>query len=89
MINDAETCEVLDLFSSIFVDEGYSPVPEFTSEFSSELKNVNITEDEMYKLLYKLNTSKAPGPDTIHPKIIKECSRELAHSLRLSFLKTW
>lgn len=32
--SDAEKCKVLnDFFSSVFVDEGDSPVPEFTSDF--------------------------------------------------------
>ena len=87
--SDAEKCKVLnDFFSSVFVDEGDSPVPEFTSDFEFELNNITITDEDMYNALNKLNTSKAPGPDSVHPKILKELAREFAHPLRILFDKT-
>ena len=38
--------------------------------------------------LKSLKPNKSPGPDGIHPRILKELSDELAYPLRLLFEKT-
>ena len=42
----------------------------------------------MLKVLNSLKTCKSPGPDTIHPRLLKELVRELAPPLRMLFQKT-
>ena len=42
----------------------------------------------MYKALNNLNASKSPGPDKVHPRILKELALELSHPLTLLFDKT-
>ena len=84
-----EKSEVLnDFFSSVFVDEGDGPIPTFSSDFKTELNSISITDEEMFKALNKLNTSKSPGPDKLHPRILKELAHQLSHPLRLLFDKT-
>ena len=39
------------------------------------LGNIEFTESDVLKLLQNLNSSKSPGPDNVHPRILKECSR--------------
>ena len=39
----------------------------------------------MTKRLKSLQVSKSPGPDCIHPKILKECAEELAYPFKLLF----
>ena len=87
--DDKEKCEVLnDFFSSVFVDEGDGPVPTFTSDYKSELSNISITNEDMQKALYKLNSTKSPGPDQVHPRVLKELAQQLSYPLRRLFEKT-
>ena len=41
------------------------------------LENVEITEEDVYDCLKALNVSKSPGPDGLHPQVLKEASKEL------------
>ena len=87
--NDSEKSNVLnDFFSSVFVEEGDGPVPEFTTDFNNVLSDLIITDEDMLKVLSKLNSSKSPGPDAIHPRILKELQEQLSHPLKLLFMKT-
>lgn len=88
--NDLEKSHVLNkFFSSVFVEEGDGPVPEFTTDFTTILEDINVSDADMLKVLNSLKTSKSPGPDTIHPRILKELSSELAPPLRMLFTKTF
>ena len=49
------------------------------------LCQVEITESDVYDVLRSLKTDKSPGPDNIHPRVLKECARELAESLAALF----
>mgnify|MGYP001822176257 FL=1 len=40
----------------------------------------------MYKKLRALKANKSPGPDAIHPRVLKELSKELAKPLSLLFM---
>ena len=42
----------------------------------------------MLKVLNSLKTSKSPGPDAIHPRILIELATELAPPLRMLFQRT-
>ena len=42
----------------------------------------------MYQVLSNLKTSKSPGPDGVHPRLLKELSRELSQPLLILFNKT-
>ena len=87
--NDKEKSEVLNkFFSSVFVNEGDGPVPDFKSDYENELSNIEINEDQMYNVLKKLNSTKSPGPDKIHPRVIKELAKELSYPLHLFFNKS-
>jgi len=48
------------------------------------LGNIKFTESDV-KLLQNLNSSKLPGPDNMHPRILKECAQELAVILYMLF----
>ena len=87
--NDQEKADVLNnFFSSVFVEEGDEPIPDFKSNFKNELNFINITENDMLNVLNNLNISKSPGPDQIHPRILKELSKELSKPLLMLFNKT-
>ena len=49
------------------------------------LTDIQFTEEKVRNLLNNLNTSKAAGPDDIHPRILKELSNEIAYPILLIF----
>ena len=86
--NDQEkSTELNNFFSSVFTDEDTSNIPEtnFDNKNFKKLFSADIQEDEMRKLLESTNSGKSPGPDELHPKILKECSVELAKPLKMMF----
>ena len=86
---DEEKAEELNtFFSSVFTEEGDSEINEFNSEFHTALTDITITKDQMEKELKSLNEYKSPGPDKVHPKIIKEMAQELALPLKILFDRT-
>ena len=52
------------------------------------IKNLNITEKGVEKLLRNMNPAKAAGPDNIHSRVLKECSTQLAEGLTRIFQKS-
>ena len=47
--------------------------------------NIEITENLVYKKLEKLRISKSPGPDGMHPRVLKEMKHRLVRPLTLIF----
>ena len=80
--NDQEKTEVLNsFFSSVFTNENTENIPSFEKRTDELLTKIEITQDDMYRALRKLNPSKSPGPDQLHPRILKELSQELSYPL--------
>ena len=46
---------------------------------------INITEEEVLKKLQKLKISKSPGPDGMHPRVLKEIRDSLVTPLTILF----
>ena len=87
--SDLEKADTLNkFFSSVFVHEDDQNVPEFKSDFKTSLLSINITTDDMFKCLKSLKVSKSPGPDNIHPKVLRETASELAYPFKLLFDET-
>ena len=47
--------------------------------FREPLEDTTITEDKVKEQLSRLNTNKAPGPDGIHPYVLRELAAEIAY----------
>ena len=43
------------------------------------------TEEQMVKALQSLKVDKSPGPDGLHPRVLKEVANEIAHPLTVLF----
>ena len=89
--NDEEKAEVLNtFFSSVFTVEDMKNIPEINlaKNFSEELKDIIFNEDDVSKMLCKIKLNKSPGPDMIHPNVLKECATELAYPLNELFRKS-
>ena len=85
--NDQEKADILnEFFSSVFTHEDLNNFPKSrTRIFRSKLEDIEITEEIVLDALTSLNGSKSPGPDAIHPRILKECATIIAHPLSLIF----
>ena len=87
--SEQEKAEVLkDFFSSVFTREPGDFVPDFSTTSNAVINTVEITVTSMLKKLQALNPCKSPGPDGLHPKILKELAPTLAYPLSLLFIKS-
>jgi len=77
---DKEKAEMFNkYFSSVFVTEDVTHMPDKLDVSASQfLENVNFSQDDILQLLLKINACKSPGPDNIHPRVLKECAAELS-----------
>jgi len=84
--SDAGKAEVFNTyFSGVFTqEENVNDMPDFCVSPKETLGNIKFTESDV-KLLQNLNSSKLPGPDNMHPRILKECAQELAVILYMLF----
>ena len=60
-------------------------LPVLSKNYKYELSHLNITTSGVEKLLLKINTSKAIGPDNISNMILKNCAKQLAPGLSAIF----
>ena len=61
-------------------------VPEVVKvEVKNQLWDLDFTLDDVLKILSGLQSNKSPGPDKIHPCVLRECAASLALPLYLLF----
>ena len=87
---DGDKAEVFsNFFSKVFTVEDMQNVPlcEMEAEIT-KLIDIQLTTEDVYKLLSKLKINKSPGPDKIHPQVLKECAAQLATPLQKLFRKS-
>uniref|UniRef100_A0A8C3TF32 Solute carrier family 26 member 4 n=1 Tax=Chelydra serpentina TaxID=8475 RepID=A0A8C3TF32_CHESE len=54
------------------------PEPFFLGDKSEEWSQIEVSLEEVLEQIDKLNSNKSPGPDGIHPKVLKELKCETA-----------
>ena len=87
--NDQEKAEVLNnFFTSVFTTEDQENIPTFDCGKNVSIDNITKLPEQMKKALSQLKVSKSPGPDGIHPRILKELADELSYPLTFLFHKT-
>ena len=89
--SDFEKAELMNkYFTSVFTTEELSTIPEpvIKYEGTRPLDRINFTLDDVKKKIKKLNKFKAPGPDDIHPREIKELEEEIAPHLYRIFRRS-
>ncbi len=76
-------------FSSVFTDEPPGDIPRIPNKHCSEdMPRLIITELMVEKKLTELNPNKSPGPDSMHPRLLKELAQELKKPLTMLFNKS-
>ena len=73
-------------FSSVFTNEDLNNLPNsLPSGAYKELNKIVFNEEDVTKLLREVNPNKSPGPDNIHPRVLKECAEVLSAPLYYLF----
>ena len=85
--DDQQKAEILaTFFSSVFTKEPQEEVPQLPmKEIKTKMAYNTIKEEEISKLLNKLKIDKSPGPDKIHPRILKELASTVSRPLAILF----
>lgn len=71
--------------SSVFDTEPEGELPSTESNEIPSLTHTEVTDEMIRKVLQKLKRNKSPGPDGVHPRVIKEVIEELLAPLRIIF----
>ena len=76
-------------FSSVYTEEDLATVPRPPVHCGdTQLDRIVITDEMVRGKLEKLKTSSSPGPDGIHPRILRETARSIASPLANVFQKS-
>ena len=86
---DLEKAKVLNqFFSSVFTKDTTDDLPYFKTHSNAGIDQVNIGQEDMLKALKSMKINKSPGPDEIHPRVLKELANQLALPLTFLFNKS-
>ena len=85
--NSKETADTFNQrFQSVFIREDDGPLPHLDYEFNGiPLDDITFNETEVKEILLHIKENSSPGPDGIHPNILKECADHLSHPLYCLF----
>eukprot|EP00061_Rhincodon_typus_P004626 g23033.t1 len=77
--------ELNKYFASIFMVEDMSNIPKIYESREKEVSMVTITKEKVLEKLKGLKVDKSPGPDRLHPRILKEIAEEIVETLVVIF----
>ena len=84
-VEESEMCRIfLQKFCSVFVEDTREPIVVYIEpRYTMDVPRINYMM--VLELLKDLDVSSAPGPDGIHPQLLKSCSVVLAYPLTKIF----
>ena len=78
-----------DFFAGVFTTENICVIPEFEIRHAGPLiTDVGISQQVIEDKLTALRPTAAPGPDDVHPRMLRELSRSLSLPLALLFRRS-
>ena len=84
--DNIDKADVLNnFFSSVFVKSDDFDEDRLENDIGSRLDDINITLEEVEKVLNGLKPDKSPGPDNLHPKVLYESRKEICVPLFMIF----
>ncbi|XP_072107366.1 uncharacterized protein [Mobula birostris] len=88
VMGDEEIAEELNkYFASVFTEED-SRIPDTQGWQGREVCAVTITTEKVLRKLNRLKVDNSPGPDGMHPRVLKEVAVEIAEALAMIFQKS-
>jgi hypothetical protein len=93
--NDKEAAEELcNAFKEAFTIEADAGGVECENQEHPEhhgihLNEVEFTTEAVFKKLIGLDSSKSPGPDGLHPHLLKSCAKNVARPLMMIFQRSF
>ena len=77
--NDNVKANILaNYFSSVFTPDDYNNVPKLPNkQIKDHMEILETTQEMVQHILKKINTSKSPGPDQLHPRLLSELYKHL------------
>ena len=75
-------------FQSVFTKEDCNSLPKPGTNFTTSMPPIIIRTEGIEKLLRELKPQKAPGPDNIMPRVLKECAGSIAPLFRQIFQRS-
>ncbi|XP_072885546.1 uncharacterized protein [Hemitrygon akajei] len=89
VMGDKEVAEELnEYFASVFTEEDISNITDIQGCQGREICAVTITTEKIHRKLNSLRVDKSPGPDGMHPRVLKEVAVEIAEALAMIFQKS-
>ena len=89
---DQEIAEILNTyFCSVFTEEINEEIPQphiFLEDQNKFLSAILISEEDVTQAIDKLKVNKSPGPESIYPRVLKECKNNLVKPLVYIFNKS-
>ena len=75
-----------NFYISVFTVEDCSEIPSLLSEWSGEtLEYFIFTKEQVEYKLKSLRPASSPGPDNIHPKILRDLAPAICQPLAMLF----
>ncbi len=88
--SDTEKAETLNNFySSVFTNEDTDNIPPFELRSNVSIDALHTSPEEVLKKLKDLKPDKSPGPDGLHPRVLRETSDVLCTPLSMLFNKSF
>ena len=76
-------------FGSVFTKEDINNLPEIAGDRGSnkmeELSEIQVSREVVLGKLNGLKADKSPGPDSLHPRVLKEVATEIVDALVIIF----
>ena len=87
--NNKDNADALNIFfSSDFTQEDLQNILAFEDRYENLLSSVGLSDKAIMDKFKKLKHNKSPGPDGIHPRILRELSEYLLVPLRILFTRS-